>query len=165
MRIRDADESDLPAIVAIYNSTVPDLVTADTAPVSVEERIPWFRLHSAARRPIWVAEEEGGQGIIGWLSLQDFYPRSGYHATAEVSVYVAKTHRRQGTARRLLEEALGRSPSLGIRTLMGLIFAHNEPSLRLFEGMGFQRWAYLPRVTELEGVERDVVIVGRRVGL
>jgi len=37
--IRTALESDLPAIVEIYNSTVPSrMVTADTEPVSVESR-------------------------------------------------------------------------------------------------------------------------------
>jgi phosphinothricin acetyltransferase len=29
--------------------------------------------------------------------------------------------------------------------------------------MGFSRWGHLPRVAVLDGVERDLVIVGRRV--
>ena len=48
--------------------------------------------------------------------------------------------------------------------LLGFIFAHNEPSLRLFEKLGFARWGCLPRVAELDGVERDLVIVGLRIG-
>ena len=37
MIIRDAREADLPAIVAIYNATIPErMATADTEPVSVE---------------------------------------------------------------------------------------------------------------------------------
>ena len=48
-------------------------------------------------------------------------------------------------------------------TLIGFIFGHNEPSLALFERFGFSRWGELPRVTILDGVERDVVIVGLRV--
>jgi phosphinothricin acetyltransferase len=35
--------------------------------------------------------------------------------------------------------------------------------LRLFGGHGFVRWGHLPRVALLHGVERDLVIVGRRV--
>jgi L-amino acid N-acyltransferase YncA len=42
-------------------------------------------------------------------------------------------------------------------------FGHNEPSLALFESFGFQRWELLPRVAALGGVERDLVIVGRRL--
>ena len=42
-------------------------------------------------------------------------------------------------------------------------FQNNEPSLRLFEKLGFQRWGFLPRVAVLDGVERDLIIVGLRV--
>ena len=60
MEIRDAVESDLPEIVEIYNSTVPSRkVTANTEPVSVEQRVSWFRERDPSRRPIRVAEEDG----------------------------------------------------------------------------------------------------------
>jgi L-amino acid N-acyltransferase YncA len=59
--------------------------------------------------------------------------------------------------------ALTRVPALGLHTLVGYIFGHSEPSLRLFAAHGFGRWAHLPRVTVLDGVERDLIIVGRRV--
>ena len=65
--------------------------------------------------------------------------------------------------RHVLETALERAPSLGLHTLLGYIFGHNEPSLRLFAAHGFERWAHLPRVAVLDGVERDLIIVGRRV--
>ncbi|HEY5290737.1 MAG TPA: N-acetyltransferase, partial [Burkholderiales bacterium] len=60
-------------------------------------------------------------------------------------------------------QALICAPSIGLNTLLGFIFAHNEPSLGLFEKFGFARWGELPRVATLDGVERDLVIVGRRV--
>ncbi len=41
-----------------------------------------------------------------------------------------------------------------------MIFAHNLPSLKLFEQFSFQRWGYLPQVADLDGTKRDVVIVG-----
>ncbi len=57
MKIRDAAEEDLPAIVEIYNSTVPSrLVTADPEPVSVESRRAWLYEHNPESRPLWVAE-------------------------------------------------------------------------------------------------------------
>ncbi|MCC8133486.1 MAG: hypothetical protein LUG96_14305 [Tannerellaceae bacterium] len=44
---RNAIRTDLPEIVAIYNSTVPSrIVTADTKPVTVESRIAWFEEHT-----------------------------------------------------------------------------------------------------------------------
>jgi hypothetical protein len=56
------------------------------------------------------------------------------------------------------------APALGVSTLLGFIFAHNTPSLRLVEKHGFTRWGCLPRVAVLDGVERDLAILGRRVG-
>jgi L-amino acid N-acyltransferase YncA len=59
VRMRDATLEDLPSIVEIYNSIIPGRkVSADTEPVSVEQRLPWFYEHDPARRPIRLAEEE-----------------------------------------------------------------------------------------------------------
>src|SRR5712692_1344545 len=127
MIIRDALESDLPAIIEIYNATVPTrMVTAELEPTTVEARLPWFRNHSPDEYPFWVAESDGR--VIGWLDFKKFLPRCAYRGTAEISVYVDESFRRQGVARRLLEEAIARAPSLGITALVGLIFGHNEPS-------------------------------------
>ncbi len=161
--IRDAGEADLESIVEIYNASIPGRrATADTEPVTVESRRAWFQSHSARRRPIWVAEEDGK--IVGWLSFSSFYGRPAYHATAEISVYVAAAHQGGGIGRALLGEAVHRARELGVRTLLGFIFGHNDASLRLFEGLGFARWGRLPRVAELDGIERDLVIVGLRIG-
>lgn len=160
--IRDAREADLARIVAIYNEAIPGRrATADTEPVSVASRQAWFREHSPERRPLWVGEREGI--ITGWLSFQSFYGRPAYAATAEVSVYVSATVQRSGVGRQLLARAIERAPGLGLTTLVAFVFGHNEPSLRLFEGVGFARWGNLPRVAQLDGVERDLVILGRRL--
>jgi phosphinothricin acetyltransferase len=63
----------------------------------------------------------------------------------------------------LVEEAITRGPELGLKTLTAGAFTHNEPSIRLFEAFGFKRWAHFPRVAELDGVERDVVVMGLRL--
>ena len=160
--LRDAELQDLPAIVAIYNSTVPGrMVTADTEEVTVESRTAWFHEHTPATRPLWVLERDGVIG--GWLSFQSFYGRPAYQATAEVSIYLDAAVRGQGVGRLLLQHAIDRCPDLGIKTLLGFIFGHNQPSLRLFETFGFEKWAYLPRVAELDGVERDLIIMGKRL--
>lgn len=160
--IRDAIAADLPAVVEIYNSTVAGRdVTADLEPVSVESRLAWFAAHDAHRRPLWVAESS--DGIVGWLSFSDFYGRAAYGASVELSVYLAATARRQGLGRMLLERAIARAPEYGVKTLLGFIFGHNGASLGLFEKHGFGHWGTLPRVAMLDGVERDLVIVGLRV--
>ncbi len=161
--LRNATEADLPAIVAIYNATIPSrLVTADLEPVTVEARKPWLAAHQNPTRPIWVLCDAGGR-VEAWLSFDTFYPRAAYDGTAMIAIYVAPEARRRGLGRHLLELAVTRAPGLGLHTLLGYIFGHNEPSLRLFESHGFARWAHLPQVAVLDGVARDLVIVGRRV--
>ena len=158
---RIARREDLPQIVAIYNATIPSrMVTADLEPVSVQSRVKWFEDHSPDFRPLWLVESEGQ--VAGWLSFSSFYGRPAYDKTAELSVYVHADFRKRGIASYLLNQAFGRAPGLGIDTLLGFIFGHNLSSLALFEKFGFVRWGELPRVALLDGVERDVIIVGRR---
>jgi phosphinothricin acetyltransferase len=164
MKIRDATKSDLPTIVEIYNASIPSrLATADLEPIAVESRKRWFEEHSPTSRPIWVMEVE--KTIAGWLSFQSFYGRPAYHKTAELSIYVSQQYHRQGIGEQLLKHAIAQSPHLGLNTLLGFIFAHNQPSLQLFAKYQFQQWGYLPKIGELDGIERDLIIVGKRVGI
>jgi len=162
MPIRDATLDDLPAIVAIYNAAIPGrMATADLQPVSIASRRAWFAEHSSNARPLWVIEESGV--VKAWISFQSFYGRPAYYATAELSVYVASDAQRRGYARLLVAEAMRRAPEFGLKTLLGFIFGHNEPSLALFRGFGFATWAHLPRIAELDSIERDLMILGRRL--
>jgi L-amino acid N-acyltransferase YncA len=162
MKIRDAVEADLPAILEIYNAAIATrIATAQLEPVTLEERRHWLKEHSAERHPFWVLEADGK--IAGWLSLKPFLPRCAYRGAAEVSVYVHEKFRRRGIATKLLREAITRGPSLEINAIVGLIFAHNEPSLKLFGSLGFERWGLLPGIARIDGVERDLTIMGRHV--
>ncbi|QRX82902.1 GNAT family N-acetyltransferase [Glaciimonas sp. PAMC28666] len=165
---RLATQQDLAAIVAIYNSTVASReVTADTEPVSVASRQAWFDHHNPTLRPLWVVEQDGdgkaATEILGWLSYSDFYGRPAYAGTAEISIYIHETARGKGIGRYLMEQAIAYAPHVAVHTLLGFVFGHNAPSLKLFEIFGFERWANMPRVATLDGVERDLVILGKRV--
>lgn len=162
--IRFAQRSDLPRIVEIYNAAIPGrMATADTDPVTVAMREPWFREFDPGHRPLW-AHTDGTGTVGGWLSLRSFYGRPAYAATVEVAVYTAPEWRRRGVARALLRHALDAAPALAIETVLAFVFAHNAPSLALFGEHGFESWGLLPRVARLDGVERDLAILGRRIG-
>ncbi len=159
----NATIDDLPQIVAIYNSTVHTrMVTADTEPVSVESRLPWFHEHNAANRPLWVIENADNQ-MIGWVSFQSFYGRPAYDATVEISIYLDASQRGKGIGKEVLQYSIEQARSIGIITLVGFIFAHNEPSLKLFRQQGFEDWAMLPNIAVLDGIERSLKIVGLRL--
>jgi len=162
-QIRDATPADLPAIIEIYNSAIASrIATAQLEQVTVESRKNWLTDHSPDRHPFWVLQMEGR--VAGWLTFKNFLPRCAYRGTAELSVYVHEDFRRRGVARALLENAIERAPALEITALVGLIFAHNEPSIRLFGQLGFSRWGYLPGIAQMDGQPRDLTIMGRHTG-
>ncbi len=160
--IRDAIAADLPAIVDIYNHAVATkTITADVEPVTIASRLEWFRSHSSDRYPLWVLERDGK--IAGWFAFRMFYGREAYRSTAEISLYVAPEFHRQGVGQSLLTYAIAQSPKLGIKTLLGIAFAENAPSVELLKKFGFEQWGYLPEVARSWECDRDVIILGRKI--
>lgn len=160
---RDALLGDLPTIVSIYNSTIPGrMVTADTEPVTPESRLPWFYQHNPLTRPLWMVENSAHESI-GWISFQSFYGRPAYNGTIEISIYIDETQRKKGYGKQILKEAINRAPTFGVHTVLAFIFAHNTPSIRLFEKEGFQEWGNFPDIAVLDGIQRSLIILGRKV--
>jgi phosphinothricin acetyltransferase len=107
---------------------------------------------------------EDDEQVVAWLSLEDYKDRAAYSITAEVSVYVDTARRRHGYARALLDHAIAKAPGLGLERLVAVAFGHNEASIALFAGAGFEHWGLLPGVTRLDGRLADILILGRAVG-
>ncbi|MFM2482999.1 N-acetyltransferase family protein [Celerinatantimonas sp. YJH-8] len=161
--VRQAQFSDLEAIVAIYNSTVASRqVTADLEPVTVEARIPWFNEHEHAGRPVYVVLDTQGQ-VQGWFSFSAFYGRDAYRATCEISIYLAPECRGKGWGTRLLTDAEAIAQTLQINVLLAVIFSHNIPSIRLFQKCNYQHWGELPKIAEMEQQLYSVTLMGKRI--
>lgn len=160
---RPATPADLPAIVGIYNAAVlARTSTCDLDPITVESRRAWL---DQARHPIWVGHtSDDPDTVTGYLSFEPFLNgRPGYDVTVDLAIYLHPEHHGRGQGRYLLGEAVKHAPSLNARTIATTIFASNEPSLRLFRSFGFEEWGRLPGVAELDGVSKDVVVVGKRL--
>jgi phosphinothricin acetyltransferase len=164
---RDAAIDDLPRIVEIYNSAVATRESScDLEPITVASRQRWFATHSGSRRPIWVAQDDDApeRGVIGYLGFYYFMnERPGYYITSDLAIYLHPDYQGKRLGSYLLREAIGHAPTLGIEVLAVTIFASNQPSLRLFERHGFERWGFMPRVARLGRIERDLVLMGRRL--
>lgn len=154
--------NDLPKIVSTYNSTISSrMVTADLEPVSVESKINWFNNHSPNHRPLWLVI--CNNNYCGWMSFNSFYGRPAYDGTVELSIYLEESAREKGIGKICLKKALDVSPELNIHTLLGFIFGHNQPSLKLFYEFGFEKWGHLPAVANMIDEMQDLLIVGKKI--
>lgn len=175
--VQRAGTGDLASILAIYNQSIAGKqATANLAEVSCDERAAWFSEHiNNPKRPIYVvrvvkvlktsAHQQNGDTdntapIVAWGSFSDLYARSAYHISSEISIYLHSDYHSKGLGSLLARWMIIQAPSLGIRNITALIFAHNQPSLRLFGKLGFTQWGYLPQVCDMDGFIADVVILG-----
>ena len=170
LSIRLAAIDDLPRIVEIYNQSIAGKqATADLQPVSVADRQAWFDAHTG-NRPLVVAQtrsETSSQTslgeIIGWGSLSDLYARPAYHISTEISIYVAEEAKGQGVGKALVNYLIEVAPSCGVQQVVALIFAHDTPSLAMFDRLGFETWGKFKQVCDMKGFIADVVILGKSV--
>src|SRR5438270_10813271 len=68
-----------------------------------------------------------------------------------------------GDRKKTLREAIARAPQLKLQTLVGLIFAQNEPSIELFRAVTFEHWGLLPGVARVDQQARELAISGRPI--
>ncbi len=159
MHVRPMTESDWPQVVGIYEQGIAShkATFAQTAP----EYAVWDREHHPHTR--LVAETSDGI-ITGWVAIAPSFARSVYNGVAEISIYIHDDYQHQGVGTMLLEAAAEESERNGIWTLEALIFADNEPSLKLFRKCGYVDLGVRERLgydTVLK-TWRDVAMLERR---
>lgn len=155
-----AVREELPKIIDIYNQAVPTRIsTADTSPVTVESKIIWFESYNQTTRPIWVMKIENN--IVGWVALEDFYGRPAFKSTAEISLYIDENYQGQGLGQQALDWVFSQLENCGVTTIMAYVFHHNEASQKLFFKNGFERWAHLPSIANMDDELYSLDILGR----
>lgn len=160
--IRAATESDLPAILDIYNhAALNTTATYEHASVSLESRQAWFAERSSGGWPVLVAETDGE--VLGWASYGPYRPRQGYSRTVEHSVYLAPTAQRRGIGGQLLTALIAHAEAAGIHTMIGVIDADNAGSLRFHEQHGFTETGRLPKVGHKFGRWLDTAFMVRHL--
>jgi len=145
MEIRDARVDDLPALLAIYN----DVIATSTAiyteqPVTLEDRIAWWRARVAQGYPVLVASDSAE--VSGFASFGDFRAWPGYKFTVEHSVHVRADRRGRGVGTALMNVLLARATDIGKHVMIAGVDAENESSLRFHERLGFSQVAHFRQV-------------------
>jgi hypothetical protein len=160
---RDAADADLPPS---STSTTPPSPAAwpprTPEPVTVSQRLPGSA--STIRRAARSGSPSTAAARSDWLSFQSFLRPPRISRDRRAQRLRVPSHQRRGVARTLLTHAVAEAPRLSsARSSASSSPQRAEPGA--VRALGFERWALLPRVAELDGVERDLVIVGRRVTL
>jgi L-amino acid N-acyltransferase YncA len=145
MQIRDAGESDLPGLVAIYN----DVIATSTAiyshtPVTLEDRAQWWHTRLGQGYPVLVAADVSG--VLGFSTFGDFRTWPGYRFTVEHSVHVRADCRGQGVGGELVKALFPRAEKLGKHVMIAGVDAANEASIRFHERLGFEQAGHLREV-------------------
>lgn len=156
MNIRTAKESDMEALLSIYNYEVLNgTATFDLEPKSMEERMEWFYAHNVGNHPLIVAEEEGR--AIGYASLSMYRDKEAYAATVELSIYVDPEFRRRGAAKKLMEAILLEARRRDdIHTVISVITGGNEASIKLHKEFGFTHCGTMREVGKKFGKLLDI---------
>lgn len=143
--IRDAQESDLESIRAIYNH----VLTHSTAiyndrPATLDDRKAWWRARVERGYPVLVAAEE--ERVAGFASFGDFRAGPGYRFTVEGTIHVDPTARGRGIGTALLSELVGRARTLGKHVMIAGVDSENVVSLQFLERNGFVQVGHLGEV-------------------
>ncbi len=141
----DAEESDLPGILAIYNQVIATTTAVySNVPSTLEDRSAWMRARREKGFPVLVVRDAAG--VSGFASYGDFRTWPGYRHTVEHSVHVREDTRGQGLGPALVAALVERARTQGMHVMVGGIDAANEASIRMHEKLGFERAAVLRQV-------------------
>jgi L-amino acid N-acyltransferase YncA len=158
MEITDAVESDILSITAIYNDVIrTSTAVFNDAPVSVEDRVAWWKARAAQGYPVLVARDE--KGIAGFATFGDFRPWPGYRFTVEGTIHIDSSARRNGVGATLLEALIARARAAGKHVMVAGVDSANLASLGFLERSGFERVGHLREVGHKFGRFLDLVFL------
>lgn len=143
--IRDIRDSDIDAIVAIYNHYIEHTV------VSYEEKIITARDMAGRVNKVldggypWLVAEVGGE-VLGYCYAYQWSPRAAYRHTAEITVYLDPGAIGRGLGSRLYRALFAVLKNRDVRTVIGGIGFPNPASIALHEKMGLKKVAHFENV-------------------
>jgi phosphinothricin acetyltransferase len=161
---RDAQESDMAAIQAIYAHHVTHgLASFEETPPDLEE-MRRRRADILARGLPFVVVEMGGK-VGGYAYAGPYRARPAYRYAVEDSVYVAPDYAGKGAGRLALSTVIDRCTQAGFRQMVAVIGdSGNEASIALHERLGFRRAGVLTAVGFKLGRWVDSVLMQRALG-
>jgi L-amino acid N-acyltransferase YncA len=162
--VRDARESDMPAVQAIYAHHVTHgTASFELEPPTLAQMLQRRADICANGLPYLVAEREGEVVGYGYATL--YRPRPAYRFTVEDSVYVREGMAGFGIGHALLAAVIQQCIESGRRQMVAIIGnSENVASIRLHARLGFRQVGVFESVGFKHGRWLDTVIMQRELG-
>jgi L-amino acid N-acyltransferase YncA len=159
--VRRATPADLGAILRIYNQGIEDRVaTLELDAKTPEEIAEWWASHDE-RYAVLVAVED--DTVAGWASLNRFSHRCAHTAIADLSVYVARSHRGKGVGSALLAVLIAEAASGAFHKIVLHALNENEAGKHLYRKTGFAEVGVFREHGKLDGRYVDVIAMERLI--
>lgn len=143
--IRQAIESDLNAILDIYNDAILNTTAVyDYKPHTLNMRKHWFETKKEQGFPVFVAEENNE--VLGFSSIGPFRAWAAYKYAVENSIYVKDGQRGKGIGKLLMQPLIGAAKELKLHTIIAGIDADNKLSIEFHKQFGFEQVGYFKEV-------------------
>jgi L-amino acid N-acyltransferase YncA len=160
MTIRPMRDTDADAVLRIYQAGI------DSGNASFESTAPSWDAFDAGKLPEhrYVAVD-GGDVVLGWVTVSAVSSRCVYAGVVEHSVYVDPAAQGRGVGRALLDALIRSTERAGIWTIQSGVFPENSASLAVHRRAGFRVVGVRERVGRhaSQGNRwRDVVFIERR---
>lgn len=136
--IRYATQSDLPALLDIYNHYVVHTpVCFDLEPRTVAQRQEWFdQFARDGKYRCFVADRAGTP--IGYACSAKFKEKEAYATSIETSIYLKPGEGGKGLGRRLYETLFDALKGEDIHRAFGGVTQPNEASIAVHKALGFE---------------------------
>src|SRR5688500_16317867 len=162
--VRDAVDSDMPVIEAIYaHHVLHGLASFEEIPPSLEGMCSRRRAVLALGLPYLAAERDGK--VVGYRYASTYRARPAYRYTIEDSVYIADGQGGKGVGTALLSELIARCEAGPWRQMLAVIGdSGNAGSITLHRTLGFNIVGTLPSVGFKFRRWGDSVLIQRPLG-
>lgn len=164
LSLRDARDTDLAAITAIYaHHVLHGTGTFETEPPSLADMTQRRADVLARGLPYLVAEEDGQ--VLGFAYCNWFKPRPAYRFSAEDSIYIAPGATGRGLGRALLQALCEQAQARGVRKLMAVIGdSANAGSIGVHRACGFTPAGVIGACGWKFGRWLDIVLMEKSLG-
>lgn len=165
MEIRKVEQSDLDAILSIYNDVISDEAsTLDLRKTGIFKWRQWFQEQHNAGYSMYVAELDGS--VVGVAYFSAYRPKDAFSSTVEIDIYVRSEYRNRGVGSALAEKMLETAKNTPkLHVIVSVINSNNAVSTHLEEKYGFTLAGSVPEVAkkfgEFHGIEYYYHILNR----